>query len=144
CYDLKSVHRGVKRLSKQMHDRYSMEKKMAKILRQDELHKNGQEFDITALDSAVRANRSESSKMMRLITDLRKNQNRRAEELRLKKTKKGQNRIKTGQKQEAWRSPKESKVVSVDSGRTTEENAKRRAVNANIFKLKRRKKRTKD
>nr|GFB34788.1 hypothetical protein [Tanacetum cinerariifolium] len=37
---------GVKRLSKQMHDRYSMEKKMAKILRQDELHKNGQEFDI--------------------------------------------------------------------------------------------------
>nr|GFA78794.1 hypothetical protein [Tanacetum cinerariifolium] len=82
CYDLKSVHRGVKRLSKQMHDRYSMEKKMAKILRQDELYKNGQEFDITALDSAVRANRSESSKMMRLITDLRKNQNRRVEELR--------------------------------------------------------------
>nr|GFD13849.1 hypothetical protein [Tanacetum cinerariifolium] len=32
--------------------------KMAKILRQDELRKNGQEFDITALDSAVRANRS--------------------------------------------------------------------------------------
>nr|GFD20212.1 hypothetical protein [Tanacetum cinerariifolium] len=43
---------------------------------------NGQEFDITALDSAVRENRSESSKMMRLITDLRKNQNRMAEELR--------------------------------------------------------------
>nr|GFC23288.1 hypothetical protein [Tanacetum cinerariifolium] len=42
--DLRSVHRGVKR--------------------------NGQAFDITTLDSAVRANRSESSKMMRLITDL--------------------------------------------------------------------------
>nr|GEU75874.1 hypothetical protein [Tanacetum cinerariifolium] len=42
--DLRSVHRGVKR--------------------------NGQAFDITALDSAVRANRSDSSKMMRLITDL--------------------------------------------------------------------------
>nr|GEX41647.1 hypothetical protein [Tanacetum cinerariifolium] len=42
--DLRSVHRGVKR--------------------------NGQAFDITALDSAVRANRSESSKMMKLITDL--------------------------------------------------------------------------
>nr|GEY54751.1 putative reverse transcriptase domain-containing protein [Tanacetum cinerariifolium] len=86
CYDLKSVHRGVKRLSKQMHDRYKTEKKMAKILRQDELRRNGQAFDITALDSAIRANRSESSKMMRLITDLSreftelKNQNRRAEE----------------------------------------------------------------
>nr|GEZ35385.1 hypothetical protein [Tanacetum cinerariifolium] len=61
--DMRSVHRGVKR---------------------DE---NGQAFDITALDSAVRANRSESSKMMRLITDLSrefselKSQNRRAKEL---------------------------------------------------------------
>nr|GEU63887.1 putative reverse transcriptase domain-containing protein [Tanacetum cinerariifolium] len=59
----------------------------AKILRQEELRRNGQAFDITALDSAVRANRSESSKMMRLIMDLSreftelKNQNRRAEEL---------------------------------------------------------------
>nr|GEV85452.1 putative reverse transcriptase domain-containing protein [Tanacetum cinerariifolium] len=58
--DLESVYRGVKR--------------------------NGQAFDITALDSAVRANRSKSSKMMRLITDLSrefselKSQNRRAEE----------------------------------------------------------------
>nr|GEY17703.1 reverse transcriptase domain-containing protein [Tanacetum cinerariifolium] len=87
CCDLKSVNMGVKRLSKQMDDRYRTEKKMAKILRQDELRRNGQAFDITALDSAVRANRSESLKMMRLITDLSreftelKNQNRRAEEL---------------------------------------------------------------
>nr|GEW02454.1 hypothetical protein [Tanacetum cinerariifolium] len=51
CCDLKSVHRGVKRLSKQMHDRYRTEKKMEKILRQEELRKNGQAFDITALDS---------------------------------------------------------------------------------------------
>nr|GFD57612.1 hypothetical protein [Tanacetum cinerariifolium] len=65
CCDLKSVHRGVKRLSKQMHYRYMMEKKMAKKLRQDELRMNGQEFDITALDSAVRENRSENLKMMR-------------------------------------------------------------------------------
>nr|GFA13936.1 hypothetical protein [Tanacetum cinerariifolium] len=85
--DIRSVHRGVKRLSKQMHDRYKTEKRMAKILRQEELRRNGQAFDITALDSAVRANRSESSKMMRLITDLSmefselKSQNRRAEEL---------------------------------------------------------------
>nr|GFA58132.1 reverse transcriptase domain-containing protein [Tanacetum cinerariifolium] len=85
--DLRSVHRGVKRLSKQIHDRYKTEKRMAKILRQKELHRNGQTFDIIALDSAVRANRSESLKMMRLITDLsrefseRKSQNRKAEEL---------------------------------------------------------------
>nr|GEZ45542.1 hypothetical protein [Tanacetum cinerariifolium] len=85
--DLRSVHRGVKRLSKQMHDRYKIDKRMAKILRQKELRMNGQAFDITALDSAVKANRSESSKMMRLITDLSREfselkcQNRRAEEL---------------------------------------------------------------
>nr|GFA24013.1 hypothetical protein [Tanacetum cinerariifolium] len=87
CCDMKSVHRGVKRLSEQMHDRYMTEKKMAKKLRQDELCMNGQEFDITALDSVVRENRSENSKMMKLIMGLNieftelKNQNRRAEEL---------------------------------------------------------------
>nr|GEY17232.1 hypothetical protein [Tanacetum cinerariifolium] len=87
CCDLRSVHRGVKRLSKQMHDRYKTKKRMEKILRQEELRRNGQPFDITDLDSAVRANRSESSKMMRLITDLSreftelKNQNRREEKL---------------------------------------------------------------
>nr|GEW12270.1 putative reverse transcriptase domain-containing protein [Tanacetum cinerariifolium] len=70
CCDLKSVHKGVKKLSKQMHDRYMMEKKTAKKLRQDEIRMNGQEFDITALDSAVRENRSKNLKMMRLITDL--------------------------------------------------------------------------
>nr|GEX60117.1 hypothetical protein [Tanacetum cinerariifolium] len=87
CCDLKSVHRGVKRLSKQMHDRYRTEKKMAKNLRQDELRMNGQEFDITTLDSAVRENRSKNSKMIKLITSLSreftelKNQNHMAEEL---------------------------------------------------------------
>nr|GEV96300.1 putative reverse transcriptase domain, ribonuclease H-like domain, aspartic peptidase domain protein [Tanacetum cinerariifolium] len=86
--DLKSVYMRVKRLSKQMHDRYRTEKNMAKKLRQDELRMNGQEFDTTALDSAVRENRSKNSKMMKLITDLSreftelKNQNRMAEELR--------------------------------------------------------------
>nr|GEV94187.1 putative reverse transcriptase domain-containing protein [Tanacetum cinerariifolium] len=85
--DMRSVHRGVKRLSKQIHDRYKTEKRMAKILRQEELRMNGQAFDIKALDSAVRANRSESLKMIRLITDLSrefselKSQNHRAEEL---------------------------------------------------------------
>nr|GEZ35521.1 hypothetical protein [Tanacetum cinerariifolium] len=84
CCDLRSVHRGVKRLSKHMHDRYRTEKKMEKKLRQDELRMNVQEFDITALDSAVRENRFKNSKMMRLITSLSrefiefKNQNRMA------------------------------------------------------------------
>nr|GFA79029.1 hypothetical protein [Tanacetum cinerariifolium] len=85
--DLRSVHRGVKRLSKHMHDRYKTEKRMTRILRQEELRRNGQAFDITALDLAVRANTFESSKMMRLITDLSREfselkcQNQRAEEL---------------------------------------------------------------
>nr|GEU35921.1 reverse transcriptase domain-containing protein [Tanacetum cinerariifolium] len=66
---------------------YRMKKKMGKKLKQDELRMNGQEFHITALDSAVKENRSKNSKMMKLImylsrefTEL-KNQNRRAEEL---------------------------------------------------------------
>nr|GEU83651.1 hypothetical protein [Tanacetum cinerariifolium] len=77
----------VMKLIKQMHDRYKTENKMARKLRQDELRINGQEFDITTLDSAVRENRSKNSKMMKLIMSLSreftelKNQNRRAEEL---------------------------------------------------------------
>nr|GEX54407.1 putative reverse transcriptase domain-containing protein [Tanacetum cinerariifolium] len=57
-----------------MHARYRTEKKMAKILRQDELRRNGQEFDITALDSSIRANRSDSSKMMRTMPPKRRSQ----------------------------------------------------------------------
>nr|GEV19620.1 hypothetical protein [Tanacetum cinerariifolium] len=70
-----------------MHDRYRTEKKMAKKLRQNELHMNGQEFDITALDSADREKRFENFKMMKLITGLSReftelnNENRRVEEL---------------------------------------------------------------
>nr|GEV47071.1 putative reverse transcriptase domain-containing protein [Tanacetum cinerariifolium] len=78
---------GSKGLSKQMHDRYKTERKMAGKLRQDELHMNGQEFDIKALDLAVRENRSKNSKMMKMIeglsrefTELKKH-NRRAKEL---------------------------------------------------------------
>nr|GEU61708.1 hypothetical protein [Tanacetum cinerariifolium] len=103
CCNIKSVHGGVNsnyyvRESSASRDLLvgnsevcapgpMTEKKMAKKLRQDELRLNGQEFDITALDSAVRENRSENSKMMRLIMGLSrefielKNQNRRAEEL---------------------------------------------------------------
>nr|GEV77792.1 putative reverse transcriptase domain-containing protein [Tanacetum cinerariifolium] len=68
CCDLKSIHRGVMKLSKQMNDMYMTEKKTARNLRQDELRMNGQEFDITAMDLAVRENRSKNSKMMKMIT----------------------------------------------------------------------------
>nr|GEZ89498.1 hypothetical protein [Tanacetum cinerariifolium] len=56
-----------------------------------------------------------------------------------RKPRKGQNRIKTGQKREAWRSQKKFKAVAVDKGRKTEENAKRMVENAytvkKLFKL---------
>nr|GEX10691.1 putative reverse transcriptase domain-containing protein [Tanacetum cinerariifolium] len=58
----------------------------------------------------------------------------------LKKTQKGQNQIKTGQKGEAWRSREKSEAVTVDKGRKTEQNTKRRAGNANTCKLYRKKK----
>nr|GEX11029.1 ribonuclease H-like domain-containing protein [Tanacetum cinerariifolium] len=57
---------------------------------------------------------------------------------------KGQNRIKTGQKREAWRSQEMPEAVTVDRGRKSEENKKRMNVNANtskkLFKFKEKKK----
>nr|GEY92904.1 hypothetical protein [Tanacetum cinerariifolium] len=58
CCDLKSVDRGVMKLSKQMHDRYRKKKKMERKIRQDELRMNGQEFNITALDLAIESIKS--------------------------------------------------------------------------------------
>nr|GEY64987.1 hypothetical protein [Tanacetum cinerariifolium] len=62
-----------------------------------------------------------------------------------RKTRKGQNQIKTGQKREAWRCRKKFKAVAVGRARKTEQNAKRMAKNANAVKsytsLKRKKKR---
>nr|GEZ28075.1 hypothetical protein [Tanacetum cinerariifolium] len=64
---------------------------------------------------------------------------------RLKKTKKRTKSDQTGQKREAGRSRKKFKAVTVDSGRKTEQNAKRMAGNAYTVKVhskfKRRKKR---
>nr|GEY28668.1 hypothetical protein [Tanacetum cinerariifolium] len=51
-----------------------------------------------------------------------------------RKPRKGQNRIKTGQKQEACQSKEKFKVVAVNRGRKTEQNAKRMARNANAVK----------
>nr|GFA60301.1 hypothetical protein [Tanacetum cinerariifolium] len=56
-----------------------------------------------------------------------------------RKPRKGQNRIKTRQKQEAWQSQEEFKAVAVERGRKTEENKKRMVENAytvkKLFKL---------
>nr|GEV68562.1 hypothetical protein [Tanacetum cinerariifolium] len=49
--------------------------------------------------------------------------------------KKGQNRIKTGQKRKAWRRQEKSKAVTVDKERKTEENTKRKARIANSYKV---------
>nr|GEY17857.1 hypothetical protein [Tanacetum cinerariifolium] len=61
------------------------------------------------------------------------------------KTQKGQNQNKMEQKREAWRSQEKVKVVTVDRGRKTEENAKRMVKNARtvkkLLKFKERKKR---
>nr|GEZ78271.1 hypothetical protein [Tanacetum cinerariifolium] len=54
--------------------------------------------------------------------------------IQLKRDKSEQNRIKTGQKREAWRSPEKSKAVAVGRGRKTEENAKRMIENAYTVK----------
>nr|GFA70986.1 hypothetical protein [Tanacetum cinerariifolium] len=52
-----------------------------------------------------------------------------------RKPRKGQNQIKTGQKREACQSQEKFKVVAVDKGRKTEENAKRMVENAYSLKF---------
>ncbi|GJW37568.1 hypothetical protein Tco_0060488 [Tanacetum coccineum] len=85
--DLKSVHRGVKRLDKQMFDRYKTEKKMAKKFKEGEFRMNRHEYDIIALDTTVRKNSSDHSEMKKFVLGLcrqlneLKEQNRRAERL---------------------------------------------------------------
>nr|GEY79128.1 hypothetical protein [Tanacetum cinerariifolium] len=62
-----------------------------------------------------------------------------------KRSRKGQNQIKTGQKREVWRSWEKVKAVTMDKGRKTEDNAKRMVKNARtvkkLFKFKEKKKR---
>ncbi|GJS08703.1 putative reverse transcriptase domain-containing protein [Tanacetum coccineum] len=83
--NLESVHGRMKKLEKQMFDRYKTERKMAKKFKEDEFRINRHEYDITALDTAVRENRSDHSKMKKFVLDLSrqfkelKDQNRRAE-----------------------------------------------------------------
>ncbi|GJT99969.1 putative reverse transcriptase domain-containing protein [Tanacetum coccineum] len=81
--DLESVHGRT--IEKKMFDRYKTERKMAKKFKEDEFRMNRHEYDITALDTAVRENRSDHSKMKKFVLDLSrqfkelKDQNHRAE-----------------------------------------------------------------
>nr|GEW87783.1 zinc finger, CCHC-type [Tanacetum cinerariifolium] len=85
--NLNSIHRVVTRLDKQMFDRYKTEKRMSKRFKEDEFRMNDQKYNITALDVAVRENRSDHSKMMKFIEGLSrrfnkfKEQSHRAERL---------------------------------------------------------------
>ncbi|GKB64298.1 putative reverse transcriptase domain-containing protein, partial [Tanacetum coccineum] len=68
--NLKSIHRVVSRLDKQMFDRYKTEKRMAKKSKKDNFRMNGHAYDITALDAAIRKNRPDHSKMMKFVEGL--------------------------------------------------------------------------
>nr|GEW69912.1 putative reverse transcriptase domain-containing protein [Tanacetum cinerariifolium] len=85
--NLESIRRVAIRLDEQMFDSYKTEKKMAKKFKEDEFRMNDYEYDITALDAAVRKNSSEHSEMKKFVLGLSrqfnklKEQNRRAEQL---------------------------------------------------------------
>nr|GFD02574.1 hypothetical protein [Tanacetum cinerariifolium] len=70
--NLESVRRVATRLDKQMFDMYRTEKKMAKKFKEDKFRINGHEYDIIALDAAVRENRSDHSKMKKFVEGLSK------------------------------------------------------------------------
>nr|GEW94593.1 hypothetical protein [Tanacetum cinerariifolium] len=57
--NLESVRKVATRLDKQMFDRYMTKKKIAKKFKEDEFNMNGHEYDIIALDAAVRKNSPE-------------------------------------------------------------------------------------
>ncbi|GKB52017.1 hypothetical protein Tco_0902770 [Tanacetum coccineum] len=54
-----------------MFDRYKTEKKMAKKFKEDEFRMNRHEYDITALDTAVRKNSSDHSEMKKFVLGLK-------------------------------------------------------------------------
>nr|GFC83447.1 hypothetical protein [Tanacetum cinerariifolium]GFC86822.1 hypothetical protein [Tanacetum cinerariifolium] len=53
-----------------MFDRYKTEKKMEKIFKENKFRMNGHEYDITALDTAVRKNISDHSEMKKFVLGL--------------------------------------------------------------------------
>nr|GFB38435.1 putative reverse transcriptase domain-containing protein [Tanacetum cinerariifolium] len=74
-------------------------------------------------------------KILNAQTEARKPENIKEEDVGgERKPRKGQNRIKTGQKQEACQSQEKFKAVAVERGRKTEENKKRMVENAYTVK----------
>ncbi|GJZ44692.1 hypothetical protein Tco_0591947 [Tanacetum coccineum] len=80
--NLGSVHRGMRTLDKQMFNRYKTEIRMAKKFKECDLYMNRNEYDITALDAAVRENSSDYSKMMKFVEGLSKKFNKHKEQCR--------------------------------------------------------------
>nr|GEW57856.1 hypothetical protein [Tanacetum cinerariifolium] len=72
--NLESVPRVAARLDKKFFDRYRTEKKMAKKFKEDEFRMNDHEYDITALDAAVRKNSSEHSEIKKTMPPRRRSQ----------------------------------------------------------------------
>ncbi|GJY30669.1 hypothetical protein Tco_0414164 [Tanacetum coccineum] len=70
--NLESVHRGMKRLDRQMFDRYNTEIRMVKNFKEDDIRMKRHEYKITSLDAAVRKNSSDYSKMMKFVEGLSK------------------------------------------------------------------------
>ncbi|GKC17933.1 hypothetical protein Tco_1014715 [Tanacetum coccineum] len=65
-----------------MFDRYNTEIRMAKKFKEDDLRMNRHEYDITALDAAVRENSSDYSKMMKFVEGLSRQFNELREQCR--------------------------------------------------------------
>ncbi|GKA82317.1 hypothetical protein Tco_0789065 [Tanacetum coccineum] len=53
-----------------MFDRYRTEEKMAKKSKKDDLRMNRHEYDISALDTAIRENRFDNSKIKKFVLGL--------------------------------------------------------------------------
>ncbi|GJR73637.1 putative reverse transcriptase domain-containing protein [Tanacetum coccineum] len=65
--NLESVFRGVKRLDRQMFDMYKTKNRMVNKFKENDFRMNSHEYDITALDAAVREKTSDYSKMMKFV-----------------------------------------------------------------------------
>nr|GEW93923.1 hypothetical protein [Tanacetum cinerariifolium] len=74
-YNLETVHKKVRTLDRQMSDRYNTERRMVKKSKEDDLRMNRHEYDISALDTALREESSDHSKMMQLVESLSRQYN---------------------------------------------------------------------
>nr|GEX36894.1 hypothetical protein [Tanacetum cinerariifolium] len=65
--NLETVHRKVGTLDRQMYNRYNTERGMVKKFKEDDLRMNCQEYEILALDTAMREQKSDHSKMRQIM-----------------------------------------------------------------------------